>query len=185
MLFIKKIMMNKINLVIFLFLFLTINIIAQDNDINITSSKEYYDLNNFNSLKYHKFKEYIFNSDINLKIKSYIHYDIPNNYQNIKFETGIKFSYFKEVQKYKFERKKENLLRRSEILFFGSLTFSAFGSWFFLSVFNALIYGEPFGKIRQEQFVPLFAGSSLISISIVLTDLFITIRPKLKNVEIY
>ena len=85
----------------------------------------------------------------------------------------------------KFEKQEENLLRRSEILFFGSLTFTAFGSWFFLSIFNALIYGEPFGKLRQEQFIPLFVGSSLISISIVLTDLFINIKPKLKNVEIY
>jgi hypothetical protein len=177
--------MKKINIVILLNLFFTLNIIAINYDITIKNAKEYYDLNNFNSLKFHKFDKYTLNTDINLKIKSYIYYAYPNNNQDCKFETGIKFSYFKDLERLKFEKKEENLLRRSEILFFGSLTFSAFGSWFFFSVFNALIYGEPFGKIRQEQFVPLFAGSALISVSIVLTDLLVRVRPKLKNVEIY
>ena len=179
--------MNKIKLFILFYTFITIQIFTQNNEIISFNNKKYYDLNNFNMLKSYSFKKTAsFEKNIDIKMKYYFSNYYQNNYNNnLKFETGMKFRYFYELEKYKFEKKEENLLRRSEILFFGSLTFTAFGSWFFLSVFNTLIYGEPFGKIRQEQFIPLFVGSSLISISIVLTDLFINIKPKLKNVEIY
>lgn len=178
--------MIKIKLFIILYSLITLSVIAQNNKVNILNYDNYYDLNNFNILNSLKFKKLAFDeNNFNLKMKYDIQDNYLYNYNNIKFETGMKFSYFYELEKLKFEKKEENLLRRSEILFFGSLTFTSFGSWFFLSVFNALIYGEPFGKIRQEQFIPLFVGSSFISISIVLTDLFINIRPKLKNVEIY
>ena len=97
---------------------------------------------------------------------------------------GIKFSYLNQLIKYEF-KKEENLIRRAEILFFGSLTFATFGAWFFFSIFNILIYNEPFGKLRKEQFLPIYLGSSIISVSVVLSDLFVNLKPKIKKIEIY
>lgn len=110
------------------------------------------------------------------------YYYIQNNNYNI----SINFDFNDNLRKYQFkDKKKENLFRRAEILFFGSLTFATFGGWFFFSVYNTMIYNEPFGKLRREQFLPLYLGSSVISISVVLSDLFINIKPKIKGVEIY
>ncbi len=170
--------MRKLKIfIIILYSFIIIFAYSENTNSKTIKSSIYYDLNNYNNLNYLN----------NLKYNNNINYPNFNTttYNNFKLETSIKFKYFYEIEKYKYERKKENLFRRSEIIFFGSLTFAAFGGWFFLSVFNVLIYEEPFGTLKQEQFVPLIAGSCLISLSIVLTDLFITLRPKIKNIEIY
>lgn len=118
--------------------------------------------------------------------------DKDDNYNNYLLEINAysfmkKSDYYYNLDYYKYEKKQEFLLRRAEILFFGSLTFVTFGGWFFISVFNTLIYNDQFGKIRREQFLPLFLGSGTISIAVVFSDLFINIKPKLeeKNIEIY
>jgi hypothetical protein len=118
--------------------------------------------------------------------------DKDENYTNYLLEINAysfmkKSDYYYNLDYYKYEKKQEFLLRRAEILFFGSLTFVTFGGWFFISVFNTLIYNDQFGKIRREQFLPLFLGSGTISIAVVFSDLFINIKPKLeeKNIEIY
>ncbi len=176
--------MNRIIFYIIILLFFNIFLFAEENQIKILESDSFHNLDDFNNLNYNikNLKKYL-NENYNFNNNTFNFNTYNQN--DFKIETSLKFEYFKDLEYYRFEKKQENLLRRSEILFFGSLTFAAFGGWFFLSVFNVLIFEEPFGKIRQEQFVPLFVGSSLISISIVLSDLFINIKPKLKNVEIY
>lgn len=83
--------------------------------------------------------------------------------------------------------KGENLIRRAEILFFGSLTIISFMGWLVLSAFNMIIYDEPFGVLKRNQFLSLYLGSSIIALSVSLSDLFIRLRPLFKrhNVEIY
>ena len=66
----------------------------------------------------------------------------------------------------------ENPFRRASILFFGSLTFATFGGWLFMSIYDVLVYGDVFGNLRREQFLLLYLGSSIISFSVVLSDLF-------------
>ena len=106
--------------------------------------------------------------------------------QNNNYNISVKFDFNDNLDKYQnSDKKKENLFRRAEILFFGSLTFATFGGWFFFSVYNKMIYNEPFGQLRREQFLPLYLGSSVVSISVVLSDLFINLKPKIKGVEIY
>lgn len=80
---------------------------------------------------------------------------------------------------------KENPFRRAEILFFGTLTFASFGGWLFFSLFNFLIYDEAFGRLKREQFLTLYLGSTVVSISVVLSDIFISREKKIKNVIIY
>lgn len=98
-------------------------------------------------------------------------------------------SYFdRSIQNYQLDtdkKYKENPFRRAEILFFGSLTFTVFGGWLFFSLFNFLIYNESFGRLRREQFLILYLGSSVVSISVVLSDLFVTQQPKMKKIQLY
>ena len=170
--------MNRLILfIIIILLFFNIYLFSENNQTEIIKSELYYNLDDFKNLKNYLNENYNLNNN-SFNFNSY-------HINDFKIETSIKFEYFKDLENYRFEKKQENLLRRSEILFFGSLTFAAFGGWFFLSVFNVLIFDEPFGKLRQEQFVPLFVGSSLISISIVFSELFVNIQPKLKKVQIY
>lgn len=172
--------MNKLIFFIVILLFFNVSLFSDNNQTTIIEFDSYYNLEDFNNLNFN-FKNNLYDNDNSFNFNSYLMNDI-------KIESAIKLEYldyFEDLENYRVERKQENLLRRSEIIFFGSLTFAAFGGWFFLSVFNVLIFEEPFGKLRQEQFVPLFVGSSLISISIVLSDLFINIKPKLKKVQIY
>ncbi len=82
-------------------------------------------------------------------------------------------------------KKKENAFRRMEILFFGSLTIVSFAGWLCFSIFNIVIYGDAFGIIRKEQFLPLYLGSSIISLSVSVSDLLINIKNNKKIVEFY
>jgi hypothetical protein len=79
----------------------------------------------------------------------------------------------------------ENIVRRAEIIFFGSLTLSAFASWIFMSLYNTLIYQETFGNLNRNQFLLLYFGAGTISISVSITDLIVRLKPKMKGVEIY
>lgn len=99
---------------------------------------------------------------------------------------SVSFTDFLQIDNYAF-KKKENPIRRAEILFFGSLTIISFSGWLLLSVFNMMIYGEDFGVLRREQFLLLYLGSSFLSIAVVVSDLFIGLKPKLKlkNIEVY
>ncbi len=129
------------------------------------------------SLTYEDFKGKFYN------FNDYI--DLPGEKEpGVSFDI-VELDYLNKMQKYEFH-KPENPIRRSEILFFGSLTFTVFGGWIFFSIFNAMIYNDPFGKLRNEQFLPLYFGSCIISFSVAISDLFINIKPKLsKNIEIY
>lgn len=82
-------------------------------------------------------------------------------------------------------KKEENMFRRMEILFFGSLTIVSFSGWFAFSIFNVLIYNDPFGVIRREQFLTLYLGSSVISLSVSVSDLLVNLKKKNKYVEFY
>ncbi|HOF00588.1 MAG TPA: hypothetical protein PK385_05020 [Spirochaetota bacterium] len=82
-------------------------------------------------------------------------------------------------------KKKENVFRRMEILFFGSLTIVSFAGWLSFSIFNIVIYGDTFGIIRKEQFLPLYLGSSVVSLSVSVSDLLINIKNNKKIVEFY
>jgi hypothetical protein len=113
------------------------------------------------------------NQNINLIIKDYRQFSSMDNFKN-----------YYNFKQYDYQKKEEMFLRRSEILFFGSLTFVTFGGWFFFSIFNVFIYNESFGKIRREQFVPLYFGSATISIAVVLSDLFINLKPRLDEYKI-
>ena len=77
------------------------------------------------------------------------------------------------------------MFRRMEILFFGSLTIVSFSGWFAFSIFNVLIYNDPFGVIRREQFLTLYLGSSVISLSVSVSDLLVNLKKKNKYVEFY
>jgi len=96
----------------------------------------------------------------------------------------ITFDYNEKLERYEY-KKEENLIRRAEILFFGSLTFATFGAWLFFSIFNALIYNGTFGELRREQFLFVYLGSSVISISVVVSDLFLRLKPERRRIEIY
>ncbi|HPO50036.1 MAG TPA: hypothetical protein PLO89_06885 [Spirochaetota bacterium] len=92
---------------------------------------------------------------------------------------------FDGLNRYEFKKKEENLFRRAEILFFGSLTIVTFSGWIAFSIYNMIIYGDTFGNLRRDQFLILYGGSAVISFSVAITDLFIQLKPKIKNVEIY
>ncbi len=81
----------------------------------------------------------------------------------------------------------ENIFRRMEILFFGSLTIISFSAWFAFSIFNIIIYGESFGVIRKEQYLPMYLGSSVLSLSVSVSDLINNLRKKksFRYVEFY
>lgn len=101
-----------------------------------------------------------------------------------KISYGFSLNNFLKVNKYEF-KSKENLIRRSEVLFFGSLTFATFGGWLFFSIFNVLIYDDTFGKLRRDQFLILYLGSSVVSVSVVLSDLILLFKPKMKHVSFF
>ncbi|HOJ63034.1 MAG TPA: hypothetical protein PLE45_01320 [Spirochaetota bacterium] len=79
---------------------------------------------------------------------------------------------------------KENPFRRAEILFFGSLTIVSFGGWLGFSIYNLIIYGDNFGVLRREQFLALYLGSSLLALSVSISDL-LKRNNKFKNVEFF
>ena len=115
-------------------------------------------------------------------------YRSESDQQEIYFNINLlslREDYHKTIQLYQVKKIEDNIIRRSEILFFGSLTFATFGGWFFFSVFNKMIYDEPFGKLRREQFLPLYLGCSIISVSVVLSDIFLRVNPKVKNIDFY
>src|SRR4030042_442624 len=138
--------MNKLIFFIVILLFFNVSLFPDNNRSTIIEFNSYYNIENFNNLNFN-FKNNLYD-DNSFNFNSYLINDI-------KIESSVKLEYldyFEDLENYRVERKQENLLRRSEIIFFGSLTFAAFGGWFFLSVFNVLIFEEPFGKLRQEQF---------------------------------
>lgn len=79
---------------------------------------------------------------------------------------------------------KENPFRRAEILFFGSLTIISFGGWLGFSIYNVIIYGDNFGVLRREQFLALYLGSSILALSVSISDL-LKRNNKFKNVEFF
>ncbi|OHD23205.1 MAG: hypothetical protein A2Y34_09445 [Spirochaetes bacterium GWC1_27_15] len=94
--------------------------------------------------------------------------------------------YITDMKKYEFKQTKENLFRRAEILFFGSLTIVSFAGWMSFSIYNVVMYGDTFGNLRREQFLVLYLGSAVISFSVSISDLFIQLSPKInKNIQIY
>jgi hypothetical protein len=132
-----------------------------------------------------------------MNIFSYENYDIVfvkfkidtnyfDNYKNSRLKDNtINFKVYLGQMEYYELKSEENLFRRAEIIFFGSLTVSAFASWMFMSLYNSLIYGETFGNLNRNQFLLLYLGAGTISISVSITDLFIKLKPKIKGVEIY
>jgi len=155
-------MKKYINIILLFFLFTSFNIFSEEG-----ISFDFFLIQKNNFLSFDDCQEYIYQADRSAFLKTYE-------------------SYY-DFERYKYQKKEELLLRRSEILFFGSLTFVTFGSWFFFSLFNVFIYNEPFGKIKREQFIPMIFGSGTISIAVVLTDVFMRVKPKLdeKNIEVY
>ena len=81
----------------------------------------------------------------------------------------------------------ENIFRRMEILFFGSLTIITFSGWLSFSIFNMVIYGDDFGMLRPAQNLSLYLGSGILSLSVSVTDLINNLQKKRKfrYVEFY
>lgn len=79
----------------------------------------------------------------------------------------------------------ENIIRRAEIIFFGALTFVSFFGWLTISGYNAIMGSETFGTLKRYQFLTLFIGSGVVGLSVSLSDLFLRLKPYLKQVEIY
>jgi hypothetical protein len=110
-----------------------------------------------------------------------------NNLQNYFSSSYWRYfdTIYEDIKRYDVANK-ENPFRRASILFFGALTFATFGGWLFMSIFNVLIYGDVFGNLRRDQFLLLYLGSSIISISVVLSDLFVNLsKKKYKIIEFY
>ena len=80
--------------------------------------------------------------------------------------------------------KKENPFRRAEILFFGSLTIISFGGWLGFSIYNVIIYGDNFGILRREQFLTLYLGSTILALSVSISDL-LKRNNKFKNIDFF
>ena len=116
----------------------------------------------------------------NINFKEFIY---PNN-NGLEFDLLSFYKLNNELKEYE-KKNKENPFRRAEILFFGSLTFVTFSGWLFYSIYNVMIYNETFGRIRKEQFLPLYLGSCVISFAVVISDLFIYYKPKTKKVSFY
>jgi hypothetical protein len=127
---------------------------------------------------YLKYNENVFKENINFRL--FLYRPVTKN-----LELGFSFNYLDKIKRFEFQTPDENPFRRAEILFFGSLTFVTFGGWLFFSLYNVLIYNETFGKLRREQFLLLYLGSTVISISVSVSDLLISMRSKMKNVEVY
>lgn len=113
--------------------------------------------------------------------------NIENQYLSNTYMKNMLFlnSSFEGLNRYEFKKSEENLLRRAEILFFGSLTIVTFAGWLSFSIYNVIIYNDTFGNLRRDQFLILYGGSAVIAFSVAITDLFIQIKPKMKGVEIY
>lgn len=144
------------------------SIIFQSISINLDKNDN---PNDYSRLNYHFNDQYVsFNDDdISRNSANYFsnYYLTPSNIGLMEF------------------KKKENVFRRMEILFFGSLTIVSFAGWLCFSIFNIVIYGDAFGIIRKEQFLPLYLGSSIISLSVSVSDLLINIKNNKKIVEFY
>jgi hypothetical protein len=115
---------------------------------------------------------------------------------DLKFKTDEKVKssdvvYYSDFQTYltmaeEYELKKEeNLLRRAEIMFFGSLTIFSFASWISFSIYNIMMYNDTFGNLRRDQFLFIYIGAGVLSFSVSLTDLFFRLKPKTKGFEFY
>ena len=104
---------------------------------------------------------------------------------SVKKVTGspIKFAATGE----KSNTQEENIFRRMEILFFGSLTIITFSGWLAFSLFNIIIYSDDFGILRPSQNLALYLGSGILSLSVSLTDLINNLQKKRKfrYVEFY
>jgi|GEM_PF-2784193 len=160
--------------ILFFILFIFVSLLIFSNEIITSKNKKeyknklilFYIDNVF--FKDIRFKEFIFSPDAPCAQFDFLNFALANSIQNTEL------------------KKTENPIRRAEILFFGSLTFVTFGGWLFFSIYNILIYNETFGQLRREQFIPLYLGGSIISFSVVISDLFINLKPKFKkNIEIY
>jgi len=83
------------------------------------------------------------------------------------------------------QEKEENPFRRIEIIFFGALTMTSFSAWMFFSLFNVIVYNDTFGRLRRDQFLILYAGSGILSLSVSISDLLINLKKKSKTVEFF
>jgi hypothetical protein len=161
---------GKIFLFIF-FLSIIFKINSMDNKIDFSLFE--YKIN-FNLIE----NEEKLNKSINIQLYEFIANDsylFQNDLITDSVDQAINFEIKKE----------ENLVRRAEILFFGSLTISAFAGWLCFSLYNVLIYHDTFGNLRREQFLTLYLGAAVVSVSVSFSDLFIRMKTKVKGVEFY
>lgn len=107
--------------------------------------------------------------------------------KNIQFQYDKSFSFLKgEVDDvFSFRVGGENIIRRAEVIFFGSLTFSTFIGWLLFSAYNSIIHGDTFGTLKRYQFLSLYLGGSVLAFSVSLSDLLIRLRPFMKRVEFF
>lgn len=98
-------------------------------------------------------------------------------FQDIQIKTSIDYrgQDFSEYQinqliRYDFQ-KKENIIRRAEVIFFGSLTIVSFMGWLTFSLYNMMIYGDTFGSLRREQFLTIYMGSGILSLAVSISDI--------------
>ncbi|MCG8572149.1 MAG: hypothetical protein MJB14_18615 [Spirochaetes bacterium] len=101
--------------------------------------------------------------------------------QNIKFYSNSENEEIDTNPFIDLNNKGENLFRRAEILFFGSLTIISFMGWLSFSIYNTLIYGDSFGVLHPNQFIALYLGSSVLSLSVCVSDLLIRVQKRMKN----
>ncbi len=108
--------------------------------------------------------------------KSLTHYYLNDNLNRIGYDSSSA-TIIKE--------KEENPFRRIEIIFFGTLTITSFSAWMFFSLFNVIMYNDTFGNLRRDQFLILYDGSGVLSLSVSISDLLIGLKLKSKTVEFF
>lgn len=132
---------------------------------------------------------FIFSNEINSRLVISNNYNFVTNHKIAKDDKSVALysndGTAKETDKLDINYKNENLIRRAEIIFFGSMTFVSFMGWLMFSAYNSVIYAETFGTLKRYQFLTLYLGSSVVAFSVSLSDLFIRLKPFFKRVEIY
>ncbi len=138
-------------------------------------------------------------SDGRVIISNYYNYALDHKIESVAFQVDTQIkdfssSYGRSLELFAddepaktwedlFDNKNESLIRRAEIIFFGSLTFVSFFGWLAISGYNALMGSETFGTLKRYQFLTLFIGSGVVGLSVSISDLFVQLKPYLKNVE--
>lgn len=127
-----------------------------------------------------------YNHALDHKIES-VAFQVDNDIKKFSSSFGRSLDLFNDEPTKKwedlFDDKNESLIRRAEIIFFGSLTFVSFFGWLAISGYNALMGSETFGTLKRYQFMTLFIGSGVVGLSVSISDLFMKLKPYMKNVE--